>query len=71
MQIRLLHAILSGTILASVLGFILIPEIWHLINRERTFEPITIDVAAIGIAASVVIIAVTLISFKLVRRIEE
>ncbi len=71
MQIRLLHAILSGAILAFVLGFILVPEIWNLINRERTFEPITIDVAAIGIAASVVITAITLISFKLVRRIEE
>ncbi len=71
MQIRLLHAILSGAILAFVLGFILIPEIWNLMNRERTFEPITIDVAAIGIAASVVIVAITLVSFKLVRRIEE
>ena len=71
MQTRLLHAILSGIIIAMVLGFSLIPATWQMISQEPTFGPVTNDMAIIGIIASVAIIAMTLLSFKLVRRAEE
>jgi len=71
MQFRLLHAILSGIVIAIVLGFSLIPTTWQTISQEPTFGP-TIDVTTIiGIIASVAIMAITLLSFKLVRRTEE
>ena len=71
MQTRLLHAIVSGIIIATVLGFSLIPATWQMISQEPTFGPMTNDLAIIGIIASVAIIAITLLSFNLVRRIEE
>lgn len=71
MRTRLLHAILSGVIVALVLGFYLIPETWRLISREPTFEPITADPAIAGIAASVAVIAAALLSFRFARRIED
>ena len=71
MQTRLLHAIVSGIIIAIVLGFSLIPATWQMISQEPTFGPMTNDPAIIGIIASVAIIAITLLSFNLVRRIEE
>ena len=71
MQIKLLHAILSGTIVAIVLGYYLIPETWQLMSREPTFGPITTSMATLVIVASVTIIAITLLSFKFVGRIEE
>jgi len=74
MQIRLLHAIISGIIIAVVFGFSLIPTIWQMISRqyeEPTFGPTPNGMAIIGIIASVAIMAITLLSFKLVRRTEE
>ena len=71
MQTRLLHAIVSGIITAIVLGFSLIPATWQMISQEPTFEPVTNDPAIIGIIASAAIMAITLLSFNLVRRIEE
>lgn len=71
METRTLHAIIAGIIIAMVLGFSLIPASWQMISQEPTFGPVTNDTAIIGIIASVAIIAVTLLSFKLVRRIEE
>ncbi|MFB0567385.1 MAG: hypothetical protein ACETVM_02210 [Candidatus Bathyarchaeia archaeon] len=71
METRLLHAILSGIIIAIVLGFSMIPATWQMISREPTFGPTTNGMATIGIIASVAIIAITLLSFKLVRRAEE
>ena len=71
MQTRLLHAILSGIIIAMVLGFSLIPAAWQMISQEPTFEPTTNGQAIIGIIVSVAIMAITLFSFKLVRRTEE
>ncbi len=71
MQTRLLHAIVSGIIIAIVLGFSLIPATWQMISQEPTFGSVTNDLAFIGIIASVAIIAITLLSFNLVRRIEE
>jgi hypothetical protein len=71
MQTRLLHAILSGIIIAMVLGFSLIPAAWQMISQEPTFGPVTNDLTIIGIIASVAIIAMTLLSFRLVRRAEE
>jgi len=71
MQTRLLHAIVSGIIIAIVLGFSLIPATWQMISQEPTFGPMNNDQAIIGIIASVAIIAITLLSFNLVRRIEE
>jgi len=71
MQTRMLHAILSGIIIAIVLGFSLIPATWKMISQESTFEPVTNGMAIIGIIASVAIMAMTLLSFKLVRRAEE
>lgn len=68
MQIKLLHAALSGALIALVLGFYLIPETWQLMSREPVFGPNTTGIATIGIVASVAIIAITLFSFKLVRR---
>ncbi len=71
MQTRLLHAIVSGIVIAMVLGFSLIPATWQMISQEPTFGPMIDDLAIIGIIASVAIIAITLLSFNLVRRIEE
>ena len=74
MQTRLLHAILSGIIIAIVLGFSLIPATWQMIIRqyeEPTFGPTTNGKAIVGIIVSVAVVAVTLLSFKLVRRAEE
>lgn len=71
METRLLHAIISGIIIAMVLGFSLIPATWQMISQEPTFGPTTNGMTIIGIIASVAIIAVTLLSFKLVRRTEE
>ena len=71
MQIRLLHAIISGIIIAIVFGFSLIPTIWQMMSQEPTFGPTPNGMAIIGIIASVAIMAITLLSFKLVRRTEE
>lgn len=71
MQIRLLHAIISGIIIAMVLGFSLIPAIWQMISQGPIFGPTPYDMAIIGIIASIAIMAITLLSFKLVRRTEE
>jgi len=74
MQTRLLHAILSGTIIAMVLGFALIPATWQMISRqyeEPTLGPITNGKAIVGIIVSCAVMAITLLSFKLVRRAEE
>jgi polyferredoxin len=71
MQTRLLHAILSGIIVAIVLGISLIPATWKMITQEPTFGTATNGMAITGIIASVAIIAITLLSFKLVRRAEE
>ena len=71
MQIRLLHAIISGIIIAIVFGFSLIPTTWQMISREPTFGPTPNGMAIIGMIASVAIMAITLLSFKLVRRTEE
>jgi len=71
MQIRLLHAIISGIIIAMVLGFSLIPMTWQMISQEPTFGPITNGKAIMGIIVSCAVMAITLLSFKLVRRAEE
>ena len=71
MQIRVLHAILSGIIIALVLGFSLIPTTWQMISQEPTFGPTTNGMTIVGIVASVAIMAFTLLSFKLVRRTRE
>jgi len=74
MQAKLLHAILSGVIIALVLGFALIPAAWQMISRqyeEPTFGPMTSGRAIMEIIVSCTIMAITLFSFKLVRRVEE
>ena len=71
MQIRLLHAIICGIIIALVFGFSLIPTTWQMISREPIFGPTANGMAIIGIIASVAIMAITLLSFKFVRRTEE
>jgi hypothetical protein len=74
MQTKMLHAILSGAIVATVLGFSLIPATWQMITRqgeEPTFGPIANGEAVLGIAVAVVVIAITLLSFRLVKRAEE
>jgi hypothetical protein len=71
MQTRVLHAILSGIIIAIVLGISLIPATWKMITEEPTFGQATDGMAIIGIIASVAIVAITLLSFKLVRRAAE
>ena len=68
MQTRLLHAVLSGIIIAMVLGLSLIPATWQIIDQEPTFGTPTDGLAIIGIIASATIIAITLLSFKLMRR---
>ena len=70
MRVKLLHAIASGAIVASVLGLYLIPEMWQVVSREATFGPLITATTALGIALSVVIIVIMLLSFKLLRRIE-
>jgi hypothetical protein len=70
MQIKLLHAIFSGVIIALVLGLYFIPATWQMMNREPTFGPISISMELIGINLSLAVIVVTLLSFKLVRRAE-
>lgn len=71
MQTRLLHAILSGIIIAVVLGFSLIPATWQMISQEPIFGPVISDQTIIGIIASVAIVVITLLSFIFARRVEE
>ena len=74
MQAKLLHAILSGVIIALVLGFVLIPAAWQVTSgqyEEPTFGSMTSVGAIMGILVSCTIVAITLFSFKLVRRVEE
>jgi hypothetical protein len=71
MQIKLVHAISSGVIIALVLGLYLIPTAWQMMNREPIFGQSSISMGLVGIVVSVIIIAVTLLSFKLVRRTEK
>jgi hypothetical protein len=74
MQAKLLHAILSGTIIALMLGFFLIPATWQMIIRqheEPTFGPAADNTAVMETILSVAVIAITLLSFKLVRSAEE
>ena len=74
MQTRLLHPILSGILIALMLGFLLIPATWQMIIRqyeEPTFGSITDSKAIMEIIVSVAVMAITLFSFKLVRRAEE
>ena len=71
MQTRLLHAIVSGIIIAIVFGFSLIPTIWQMMSQEPTFRPTPNGMAIIEIIASVAIMTITLLSFNLVKRIEE
>lgn len=71
MQARLLHAIISAVIIATVLGFYLVPTIWQMATHEPTFGPMTNGIAIIGIVASVAVIAVTLFSFKLLKNSEK
>ena len=74
MQTRLLHAIISGIIIALVLGFFLIPATWQMISQqyeEPTFGPVTDSKAIMEIIVSVAVMAITLFSFKLVKGAEE
>jgi len=74
MQIKLLHAILSGTIIALVLGFALIPATWQMISRQDegpTFGSKTSDRTIMEIIVSCIVMAITLLSFRLIGRIEE
>jgi len=68
MQTKVLHAVLSGIIMAIVLGFSLIPSTWQILGQEPTFGSSTNGLAIIGIVASVAIVAITLFSFKFVGR---
>ena len=70
MQIKLLHAILSGIIIALTLGIFLIPKTWQIISEEPVFGPSTNGVLIVGIIAAAVVVII-LISFRLVRRISE
>ena len=70
MRVRLLHALASGAIVASVLGLYLIPVLWQVVGREGTFGPPITATTVLGMALSAVIIVIILISFKLLRRIE-
>lgn len=71
METKLFHAIISAIIIAMVLGFSLIPATWQMISQEPIFGSTIDGVTIIGIIASVAIIAITLLSFKLVRGAEE
>ena len=71
MQARLLHAIISAIVIAIVLGFSLIPSIWQMVSHEPTFGPATNATAIIGVIASVAVVAVTLLSFKLLKNAEK
>jgi len=71
METKLFHAIISAIMIAMVLGFSLIPATWQMISQEPTFGSTINSVTIIGIIASVAIIAITLLSFKLMRRAEE
>ena len=74
MQTKMLHAILSGIAVATMLGFFLIPATWQMLTgqgEEPTFGPIVDSEAVLGIAAAVVVITIALLSFRLVRRVGE
>ena len=74
-QTKLVHAILSGIIISTVLGLVLIPSSWQAFSQEAIVygPPRELDSSRtiIGIVASIAVIAVTLLSFKLIRRVEE
>ena len=71
MQIKLLHAIFSGVIIALVLGLYVVPIAWQMVNQEPIFGQGSIGMELVGIIVSVAIIVVTLFSFKFVRRIQK
>jgi len=73
MRTKLLHGLLSGVVIALVLGFFLVPSTWHLIGQNGQFGPPVIisTKEVIGIIASVAVISVILLSFVLMRRLEE
>ena len=71
MQTKLLHAIISAVVIAIVLGFSLIPSIWQMISHEPTFGPAIDGITIIGVIASVAVVAVTLLSFKLLKNAEK
>ena len=71
METKLLHAIISGIIMALAFGVSLVPAMWQIISQEPTFDPTPNNAAIIGIIASVIIILITLLSFKFVRTSEK
>ena len=70
MRVKLLHAIVSRVIVASVLGLYLIPETWQVVSRDGTFGPPITATTALGITLSIVIIVIMLLSFRLLKKIE-
>jgi len=74
-QTKLLHAILSGIIIAIVMGLVLIPSSWQAFSQEASgFGPpreLDVSTTIIGTVASIAVIAITLFSFKLIRRVED
>jgi hypothetical protein len=70
MRFKLLHAIVSGIVVASVLGLYLIPEMWQVVSRDGTFGPPITSTTALGITLSIVIIVIMLLSFRLLKKIE-
>ncbi len=71
MRFKLLHAIISGIVIATVFSYSLIPTTWQIVNQEPTFEPVASSVAVIGILASMAVVTATLLSFRLMRRTED
>ena len=70
MRFKLLHAIVSGIVVASVLGLYLIPEMWQVVSHDGTFGPPITATTALGITLSIVIIVIMLLSFRLLKKIE-
>ena len=73
MRIKLLHGLLSGVVAALVFGFFLIPSAWKITGQNGQFgPPIQIGIQEIvGTIASVAVISVILLSFVLVKRLED
>ena len=73
MRIKLLHGLLSGVVAALVFGFLLIPSAWKMTGQNGQFGP-PIPLALqeiVGTIASVAIILAILLSFVLVKRLED
>ena len=71
MRIKLLHGLISGIAIALVLGFVLIPSIWKMMDKTPQIAPSGNIVNVVEIIVSIAVISVILLSFWLVKKLKD